>query len=177
MLTSAIVNHIPESLWCGRIMIINGSVHILFCQDSWTCRAIIKEKVIAIDPVLWAIVLDQRFPNPLFFRLGQVEYLFGDVAAPHLIFDNVILVVRYAKLVIGFSFGEAVDEVGLIEGKDTIIKNVVDFQDRVLDTQGGMAIDGENLRLIGCAGHQTDLSLVTQRFLSVSGKAETDNDQ
>ena len=158
-------------------MIINGSVHILLCQDGGARRAIVEEEVVAIDPVLWAIVLDQRFPNPLFFRLGQVEYLFGDVAAPHLIFDDVILVVRYAKLVIGFSFREAVDEVGLVEGKDAIIKDVVDFQDRVLDAQGGMAIDGENLRLIGRAGHQTDLSLVTQGLLPVSGKAETDDDQ
>ena len=60
-----------------------------------------------------------------FLFLGEVQYLFRDIAAPHLVLDHVVLEIGYSQFIIRLSFSESVDKIRFGEIKYTVIEYII----------------------------------------------------
>ena len=125
MVSGTIINKIPEGLGLIGILIIDAPVDLLFQDRGRAGSAIIEEEVITIYPVLRPVINKQGIPYMFFLFLGEVQYLFRDIAAPHLVLDHVVLEIGYSQFIIRLSFSESVDKIRLGEIKYTVIEYII----------------------------------------------------
>ena len=125
MVSGTIINKIPEGLGLIGILIIDAPVDLLFQDRGRAGSAIIEEEVITIYPVLRPVINKQGIPYMFFLFLGEVQYLFRDIAAPHLVLDHVVLEIGYSQFIIRLSFSESVDKIRFGEIKYTVIEYII----------------------------------------------------
>ena len=93
----------------GAWMVCDFSIQIMLNDVSWTCGAVVIQKIVAIDAILGSVVGGQCVDDGLLLFGRQVQYLFCHLTAPFLVIQEERHRGCCAQVIVGLSEDESQD--------------------------------------------------------------------